>query len=312
MAEISIGEAIGEGFGLIRRAPLAVLVWGLPNLAFLITYFALVGAMYAPIFAQAMQAAAAGAGATPTPVTPAQLSGIFALQGVSLLLQLVGGVIASVTMCAVWRAVVTPEKKAFAYLRLGIAEILFFCFYFGGTIVFVIAMFIVIAILAVAVAITFAAHAAAIGVIIAIVGGLLAFAASIWVLCRICLVGPMIVSDGRFHLFDAWALTRGRAGTLFLMTLLVFLIVMIVETVFGLVMLVAGFTTLSISAGGIGQLAGVFQHPTPQLLALALPALLVMGLIWIPFAGCMMAVTYAPYARVYRTLAPGSEAAVFA
>ena len=44
MSEISVGSAVGAGFGLITRRPLSVLTWGLLRVGFLVAFFAI----YAP------------------------------------------------------------------------------------------------------------------------------------------------------------------------------------------------------------------------------------------------------------------------
>ena len=124
MATFSIGDAIGSGFGLIRRRPLSVWAWGL-------TYLILAGlpamAMFgwmAPdyfSFLHRVLSTPAGAGEPPDPALfmPMQMKAMM-LQPVMFVGSLVGR---AVLVAAVFRAVLEPRNKAFASMRLGAQEL---------------------------------------------------------------------------------------------------------------------------------------------------------------------------------------------
>lgn len=112
----SIGEAIGDGFRLIRRHPLAVFVWGvvlaLPLLAVV------------PLFLEIWGVAGAAEGGRNPEAEAAMMSRIAGFQGVSALAnigQLLGGaVVATAIMRAVWS---DHARDRWAFLRLGMDEV---------------------------------------------------------------------------------------------------------------------------------------------------------------------------------------------
>ena len=177
-----------------------------------------------------------------------------------------------------------------------------------GLVVAMIPLFIVIGVLA-------ALHAAAGAAIVGVIGFIGLFVAMIYVLLRLAFVGPMMVDDGQFHLFDAWALTRGQAGSLFLVALTVFAILIGLEIVIGLVLVIL-FAVLgagAIGAGGAGAMSAFFQQPPQDILSRLAPLLGLAALIWIPIGGAVLAIVGAPWARAYLDLKPSSRvAATFA
>ena len=305
MAAISIGDAIGEGFALIRRRPLAVLAWGAVRMVFTAGVFSLMAPVYLSLFSQLAERAKSGI------TTPPDVASMMQLQGASWLLSLIGGFMAMVLYCAVFRAVLHPEQSRFAYLRVGAAEL----FMAVLAIVFYIAMFIVLFIIfipvAIVIAISAAAHAPVVGAILVVVAVIAAVVALFWLIFRLCLAGPMIVQDGKFHLFDAWSLTRGHAGTLFLIALCVAVILLVLEAVVGAVALALGLGLLGQAAGGLRNLPTFFSQPPATILSSMAPALVIAALASIPISGAAMAIIGAPWARAYRDLAQPDLAATF-
>ena len=84
MAEISIGAAVGEGFGLIRAKPLTVLTWGLIQVLFGVLMVALLGPMFASIFTTAMHQAQLGGG----PPSPEMMQAMTRTQSMTYLIDL--------------------------------------------------------------------------------------------------------------------------------------------------------------------------------------------------------------------------------
>ena len=118
MARFSIGTAISEAFGLIRRRPLATFVWGLLMLAPSVGSLALI----LPILG-GMITAIAVEGADPDQVQNAMMGDMMQMQGLSALLNLGQLVVTVVVYTAVMRAVVRPRETAFFSLRLGMDEL---------------------------------------------------------------------------------------------------------------------------------------------------------------------------------------------
>ena len=118
MARFSIGTAIGEGFGLVRRRPISVFVWGLlmavPSVASLALVLPMLGGMFASM---------ASGMSDPEQVHNAMMADMAQVQGISSLLNLVQLVVTVVVYTAVMRAVVRPRETAFFSLRLGMDEL---------------------------------------------------------------------------------------------------------------------------------------------------------------------------------------------
>jgi hypothetical protein len=310
MAGISIGESVGEGFGLIAKRPVAILAWGLARVLLAASVFAVMAPVYLSIFGAVAAQAASGAA---TPPNLASLQAIQAMQGVNFLLSIVSLFLSSVLYCAVFRAVLFPEQSAFAYLRLGAAELFYFLFFFCGLIALAIGMVVLLIPVFIVVGISAAAHAPALGALFMLAALLGIFVLFIWVLCRLSMVGPMMVEDGKFHLLDAWALTRGHVWSLFGIAILLVVILIAIEVVIGVVTLALGFGWLTQAAGGAANLRSFFLRPPADILSALAPALMIGAVFSVPISGALMAILVAPWARVYRDLRPSTDvAATFA
>jgi hypothetical protein len=304
MAGISIGDAVGAGFGVIRRRPVAVLIWGLLQMAMLGAMIAVMAPMFVALFAEV--AKNAGAGQAPTP----DMTSIMQMQGIIWLLNIASFFVVGVLYCAVFRCVIHPEQGRFAYLRLGMTELMLFGLMVGAYFAFVTAMVMLMIPAAIVVGVLVAVHAIAAAVIVGIVLGLGALCGLAYVALRYSMVGPMMVDDGRFHLFDAWALTKGKAGALLLMALSLFGIAIVVEMAVVLIAWIIGLSVLSGVAGGLSAIPALFRQPPATLLADLTPLLVLAGAAAIPLYGAFLAIFGAPWARAYLDLR-ADPAAVF-
>ena len=303
MATISVGNAVGEGFSLIRRRPGAVALWAVLVLGMLVARFAAYMPLYAARIAQWSHGGGAGASAQPDFST--LLPQMLQAQALGLLLGLVSLFVNTVVVCAIYRAVLRPEESRFGYLRVGSAELFLFVFIIAVAIVFV--MGALVAAIPIALIGVLVGHgSAASGVFFGVVVGIGAVVVVIYLALRLALVGPMMVDDGQFHLGDAWALTRGKAGSLFLIALLLVVIVLVAE----IVAAGTGFALLGAMTGGFSQWQSVGQTPLTVLSRLA-PVLVVEAVAWIVLISCALPVMSAPWARAYRDLKPADPAAAF-
>jgi len=300
MAQISIGGAAGEGFSVIRRHPLSVLLWGLIYIGVLAAGLSLLAPTLLGIFIPIIQAAQSGGTASP-PDVQAMMPRMLQLQGVSMLFNLGLLLVRAVLLCAVFRSVLHPERSLFGYVRLGMAEFFIAILTFAAGIVAFIVALIVIAPLAVAVGVTAAGHHWAAAAGIGVVGVLILTVALIYVALRFSLLGPMIVQDGRFHFGDAWAVTRGHVGSLFLVALLLFLILLVAEFLVSIVMTLVGGGMFA-AIIGMNGFASFFQQPLQVIVSKLLPAFVVFAVLWVPLTGCAMAIVCAPWARAYKDL----------
>jgi hypothetical protein len=304
MNEIAVGGAINEGFSLIRRHPGSVVLWGLARMALAVV----VVALYAPVYFSIFQAVRAGA-------TPASFQGnpqIMAMQSLSYLINILQLMVSAVVSCAVFRSVLHPERSQFAYMRVGATEFFVAVLLVGAGIVLGIGL--VMAILVVGIVIAFLAvmHLVWAAVIVGILAAVAAVVALIYFALRFSMVGPMIVEDGKFHLGESWALTRGHVGSLFMIGLLIVVVAFFAEILLVIVMVAVGAGALTAVAGGMQNIPVLFQEPPQVLFARLGPILIIAAILWVPFVGGLSAITAAPWARAYRDLQPPDLAATFA
>jgi len=308
MANVSIGEAVGEGFRLIVKRPVSVLTWGAARTMLSVGAFSLLAPFIAPFYIQSFNRMANPGGAAALP-TPPDLSQMMAMQGVSWLINFGSMVLGAVLYCAIIRAVLFPEKRAWAYMRLGLPELFLFLLLFGAAIVMFIGLFVTILPLALLAGISFAAHAPFVGVIVIFAGFIAVFALLLWLFTRFSLLGAMMVQDGKFHFGDAWALTRGRFWSLFLLGVLLVVILLVLEVVIGVAALAIGF---GVAGPAIGDFKTFIQRPPAEILASLTPAFILLAVLFVPVQGALYAILVAPWAIVYREIAQPDVAATFA
>lgn len=295
MAEISVAQAAGAGLRLIRREPKAVLGWAGLYLAVTGALVALMGVTFANFFAVLGQAD----GSEP------EIADMVALQMQMMALQplFMVGVFAlqTVMMGAVFRAVLQPEERRWAYLRLSSQELWLFLVYivlsFGIGIAASILLFPLAGIAGV-VGFAFRDSLGPWAMALVAVPGLLALvAAVIWLMLRLCLAYPMSFADRNFRVFESWAMTRGHAGRLFLVFLLAVLIALAVQLVgfavcAGVLLAVIGPDWQALTAGD------------PLLLFRTIgPLMVLFVIIGSVLSAVMAAITTAPLAEAYRQLA---------
>ena len=217
--EFSVTEASLAGFKLIGRRPVSALVWALAWI--LLGY----GGLAALLYLSGAQLADAlkvlpQAGGDPKALGLAALQFELSVVRVVWPWGLWAWIVSIVLHAAVYRAVIEPRRRGFAYLRIGGDELrlgLLAVIYF----VLVIVFWVVVG-LACAAAIAASGQLAqpARGLAIAAVV-IAAICVSFVVLVRLMLAGPMTFARKRLQIFDSWRVTRGRFWALLGMLLLV-------------------------------------------------------------------------------------------
>jgi hypothetical protein len=307
MAAISVVEAIGAGFSVIRHRPVSVLVWGGLRMALVVATLAVMAPMFLYLFSHLAELAQQGNAARPN------FTEFVKFQAVSRLMSLAGTVVGVILYCAVTRSVLFPEARKYAYLRLGMAELWMLLWMIGGGIVAAVVIVLAAIMIAIVAGLAALAHAGAAGILFAIAAGIAGFVCLIYVALRLAMVGPMTVRDGRFHLTDVWALGRGHVVDFFVILLGVFLILIVADVVIGGLAVAFGANLLSQAVGGFDHIDAYFrQSPdvvVPNLLRTFAPLLAVGAVLAIPLSGCFLAIVGAPWARAYRDIM-GPEAAV--
>ena len=132
---------------------------------------------------------------------------------------------------------------------------------------------------------------------------------AVWLMLRFSMAGPMTFAERTFRLFESWTLTRGRAGSLFLLALLIALVLLLFQAVVitlaaMLVLLVAGGTAAFADATALNAL--FVQSPSALFASLGGVMVFVFVVVSI-LAGFAFAITLAPWADAYRQLTAGGE-----
>lgn len=220
---LTAGTMIEGAFRLVRERPVAVAMWGL---LYLIATIIMALAMRPFVEAQLAtmggdpQAAVAAMGST--------MGTVFLLQFGFLLLFVV-------LMTAAQRAVLRPEARASAYIRLGADEARIL----GLTLLYIIGLYIAFLFLGIVAALFAAGAGAALGAWAAAVVGIVLFiavlAVMVWLQVRLSLAFPLTILRRKFVIRESWRRTRGHFWPLFGGYLVIFVIVLVLLTVAGLV-----------------------------------------------------------------------------
>jgi hypothetical protein len=311
MSGLAIGETLTSGFGLVVRRPAAVFLWGLAFTAITILPLALV---FAPLLS-----------GLPALIRAAQQGGQASDVSDAVAMRVAGGVLLAVPLLmiaaavahamvtgAVYRAVLEPDKRSFASLRLGRQELWLILLAIGRSFVmgFVATGIAIGALLVCGLGLLVSAWLAqpwqglvrAPFFIVAVLG---AIGAGVWISLRLSLAGPMTFAERHFRLFESWTLTRGHVkellglGGLLLVVRqgLPVLILLPVYLCLGvLVATSAAFVDLRQGSGA--PLGG--QVDAGALLAALTPVVLIVILIVMLAVGALQAVFLAPWAVAYR------------
>jgi hypothetical protein len=305
VAEIAITQAAFAGFGILRRKPWAPLVWSL-------LYAGILGGLVVYLGGAFIQAVGKmitlrGAGAPPPPELVFGLLG--SIIGGYFLMLAVFWVLGAVINMAVVRAVMAPEASAFAYLRLGRAELWLMLANF--------ILFILYTIVSTAMAIPITLVSAA---TIAMDRGAAPFVTlpfqfvtwgvTIWLGLRFSMVAPLIFADGKFRLFESWSFTRGQIGRLFQVGLIVVAVTIGIYLVLTAIRLAVGVPMFSQFANSITAQAFFSQTPAQVWRQLEPFIVLYIVLIWIG-STVLFPLFLAPWPEVYRQLKGGELAATF-
>ncbi|HEY2662676.1 MAG TPA: hypothetical protein VGI79_23360 [Caulobacteraceae bacterium] len=309
MSDFSVGEAGVSGLGLIGRRPGAVFLWGL-------TYLVIYGLPAIGFWLLIMPDFSALTHISPgaAPNDPAVMAMMTRVQLINLPLMVCPMVARALVSSAICRAVLEPEASRFGYLRLGMQEL------WVGLVTFVLGLLVAVAVLTAIIVLAIPVGAAALilrgtvgpgtWVLIGVIAVSALAGGAIWVALRFCLAVPMSFAAREFRLFESWAATRGRVlpllGTGLIAMALIWLLEIVVLSVVGAAILIA------IGGHWLPNMAalGARSDPAAWLGSLA-PWIAVGTALLCLFAGAASAILIAPFATVYRAIAPGlaSEAA---
>lgn len=294
MGEVSIGRALDAGFGLVRRHPGAVAVWGL--------LYILLGVLpqygFMALVGPDMLTTMTSAGARPSAellqrqvaLVPLQMSGA-----------LLGLVCQTLLLGAAYRAVLFPQERAFFFVRLSLRELWLGLVMLVLLIGFVIAFFLPILPMAIIGGIATAAGGGAVGAIFGIVAVLGGFCVVVWAALRMSLAPPMSFAERNFRLFESWKQTRGQAARLFAVAAVIIVMMIVAEAIVGLL----GFLLLG-GPARMADFARLARDPAQMLTAMA-PVFLGFSVVLTLLSTLFYAIVGGAWAQIYRDLNPRPE-----
>jgi hypothetical protein len=262
---MTAGSIIAGGFGLVRRHPGAVAVWGLLYL------LATVGAAFAlrPIMGTFAQMGQAGAG------SPVAATAVSSAMSWLMLVELLMLAVMTVLFAAAQRAVLQPDREGFAFLRLGMDELRLFGLAFGLIILFYIALLVSALVVTVVIALVAVAAGPKAAIPLAFVAILALLGAMVWLQVRLSLAFPLTLLRGKIVVGEAWQATRGRFWTLFLAFLAILLLLLVLWIAAAAVtsgpyfadLAAGGFTPESVQRAGERQMERQFGAVTGAMAA---------------------------------------------
>jgi len=210
-----------------------------------------------------------------------------------------GLIAAAINLAAVFRAVLEPNKRSFASLRIGSQEVWLFVLMLVQALLAIV--FMVAAGLVVAIASVVAAKfgGAAIAIVVGIATGFISLVLLCWIWLRLSLAAPMTFAARKLQVFESWRLTRGNAGQLLVMALLlsaiIFGIGLVAQVIEGV-----GFAFFDPYSANPEAVRAWFAHPPAP--AVWAPWLASGAVVMAIYIGVVRAILSAPWAAAYRAL----------
>ena len=270
----SIGSILAGAFGLVRRNPLSVIVWG----AIYAAAFVLLLVAMRPLFAVYSELLSHQLAArTNQPVTPLDLQPYMAqiqtAGSVAFLAEIGVFALIMVLLSATQRAVLRPNERGFAYLRIGGDELrliglgifLMICLWIG----MFLAMLALMIVLGIVLAISLAIHAApGFAALLFLVANCALMGAIIYAQVRLSLAFPLTFLRRTFVVGEAWRLSKGRFWTLFGAYFAIALIYMTLASVLIGFALAPFFSEVAASSNSPEAFRLVLQHQAERFTAL--------------------------------------------
>lgn len=303
MIKISGRAALFSGFRLIRREPVAFLLW-------CAVCFVLGVAPQVLAFSSMMQGFSAMSAAGGDAFGPEMMAAQQQAMRFAPLTYLSSFALMLLLPTAVFRAVLRPEERAFMFMRVGPAEwwfliiaILYFVAYFVAFIVFMIPWMLLIGLG------TLLSQWGVVGVLLIIplfiIGPPVLIGGLIWWLLRFSMAPVMAFAERTFRFTESWRFTRRHTWKMFLVALGVSVLTMVAYiAVAGGIVLGAGLNLTTI-------VADMARDPGSLFAALGLPWLVVGVLAATLLTAGYYVIWAAAWADIYRQLSE-TTADVFA
>ena len=295
MADVSVGRALGAGFGVIRHHPAAVAAWAVVYILLGVLPQFGIFAILGPTWMQLLQ--------NNGTMTPEILQAQMRVNQMQPLIWVTSIATQTLMLGAAYRAVLFPDERGFFFLRvsrrelwLGLVILVLYVGVFLGVLVAAIPIGVVVAILSLATG--SGGVGAGVGIFVAITALMVVI---VWLGLRFSLGPPMSFAERGFRLFESWSATRGHAWPMFLTALVIVLIALAIEIV---VMLIA-----FLALGGVAGVANLGQtiRSGGFNMAAILPAAVGGGVILALLGAVVYALFGGAWAQIYRDLNPKPE-----
>jgi hypothetical protein len=300
--ELSVTEAAIEGLRVAKRAPGTVAIWaGVYCLGLFLAILLAFLCVGAPLFSLVAKPAS-------TPFSDALAEQMFAGVGLGILIVIpVLSLMSAMLAAAIFRSVLKPDERGFAYLKLGGDE-----FRLLGAMILV--NLVTLAVLgvvggAVAAAVyALWAQSKMLSFLLGAFGGMAVAVLMIWIGVRLSLAYILTFAERRIQLRSSWDLTKGRFWPLLGMIL----IVAVINIGIGFAVSVAGGIIQMIVAAPAMMSMGADASPElGSMSVLVIIAALINFVLNLVAIGLQLVVTYAPQASVYKQLKGQDVSAVF-
>lgn len=284
----SITKAAFEGFRVMRRAPVAVVMWG-------VTYFVCIALILLAASGAVFSMVSAIGDAEPTAAESFRIgSSVVLAYLIAIPLSVVA---ASIVVAATCRAVLTPKKPGFFFMRLGGAEFRLMGAYMLIALGVIAAMLLIFGIASAVIGGTTAmSDASAIphwtmALIYPAYFGFIFF--YVWISVRLSLLGPITVAEGQFAIGRAWAASRGRFWVL--------LDLAAATVVRWFVLYAVAITIFSVLAlASFDVIPDINEMDPSQVTRTVLPLMAVGAVLFAGFAALQFTVLSTPFAVFYR------------
>ena len=292
MTAFSATDAALEGFRITRERPKVVLIWAV--FAFLVS---ICSAVYLIAIGQDARAVIEASSAE----QPADLATFGKAMGDLLPMMVMGLAVQCVMAGAVYRILLRPEDKGFAYLKLGMDEARLAALTFIYVLLASVTMFVVV-LAAALIAVIASAAGQNVALLVAVATEIFFLGLLFYVGVRLSLAPAITFAERRIALFDSWKLTHGQfwrlTGAYALAICGIVVIALLVVTIFS--------ALVAVAVGGDLQAVGKMFSPDQSSLATYFSPVMILYLL---VAGWLSALYYAviiaPAAVAYRALNRG-------
>ena len=292
MTAFSATDAALEGFRITRERPKVVLVWAV--FAFLVS---ICSAVYLIAIGQDARAVIEASSAE----QPADLATFGKAMGDLLPMMVMGLAVQCVMAGAVYRILLRPEEKGFAYLKLGMDEARLAALTFIYVLLASVTMFVVV-LAAALIAMIASAAGQNVALLVAVATEIFFLGLLFYVGVRLSLAPAITFAERRIALFDSWKLTHGQfwrlTGAYALAICGIVVIAMLVVTIFS--------ALVAVAVGGDLQAVGKMFAPDQSSLATYFSPVMILYLLVAAWLSALYyAVIIAPAAVAYRALSRG-------